>query len=281
MTSRSRGRAPRVILQGSLRRLPPTLPQSRRGTHLAGPVSASPGFWFGSPAGQSGSPWRGSIGDKAEPTPGSLGADPRARIWAGASVRCRGPPRLLLGPAVGSSAGAACSRPPARVSGSTCSGPAAATPSPRGAASGLVAGRSELARLAVRRSRAEAGRARRQRCLSSFSLASSRFAPTTAPSGLLARTLQAPPSARLSRLWPSGRLAGADVSAIEIPQERGPGASSPAFGWRSGSQLSAPSETRGLSPAVAAYPLLNTSRLGMSETPRPRGRGYGTASRSR
>ena len=58
-------------------------------------------------------------------------------------------------------------------------------------------------------------------------------------------------------------------------------ASSSAFGWRSGSQLSAPSDTRGSSPAVAAYPLLNTSRLGMSETPRPRGRGYGTASRSR
>jgi hypothetical protein len=57
--------------------------------------------------------------------------------------------------------------------------------------------------------------------------------------------------------------------------ERGPGASSSAFGWRSGSQLSAPSDTRGSSPAGAAYQLLNTSRLGMSETPRPRGRGCG------
>lgn len=32
----------------------------RRRSHLAGPVLASPDFWFGSLAGQSGSPWLGS-----------------------------------------------------------------------------------------------------------------------------------------------------------------------------------------------------------------------------
>ena len=68
---------------------------------------------------------------------------------------------------MGSSGAAACSRRPARASASTCSGPGCRYSFASRSGMGLVAGRSELARLAVRRSRAEAGRVRRQRCLSS------------------------------------------------------------------------------------------------------------------
>jgi hypothetical protein len=57
----------------------------------------------------------------------------------------------------------------------------------------------------------------------------------------------------------AGRVA---VETRATLQERGPGASSSAFGWRSGSQLSAPSDTRGSPPAGAAYPLLKHFQIG-------------------
>ena len=84
----------------------------------------------------------------------------------------------------------ACSRPPERIAASTCSGPAAAAASPRGAASGLVAGRSEFARLAVRRSRAEGRRARRRCCCSSISQLSA--GPGDAPSSVRMQSSASP-----------------------------------------------------------------------------------------